>query len=264
MGGQLHCGKLIGLEPSGGSDRVTSDAGWQRTRNRFRADARCTPLELGRDVQRVLVVARQGVSPVGPDDPASVRATVERAEYARQDFWTLNLPSRRSVAQIDGSEPSVTMGGHSVPETGTTDAGPWYIRVYSVLDADGLRATSPGLEPSAATILPGPNPEVTVSYVLKRPWLPGLAWSVTFRTEPPGSDVPCMVLVAHPRAVPLSVDDGQIVAHFPRSRDGARFPIRSPMNLSQHGIRVFPDPNLEPDSLKPIRLRHPESAATRV
>ena len=53
-----------------------------------------------------------------------------------------------------------------------------------MINGDGVRSISPGLEPTAATILPGPNPEVTVSYVLKRPWFPGLPWWVTFRTEP--------------------------------------------------------------------------------
>ena len=62
----------------------------------------------------------------------------------------------------------------------------------------------------------------------------------------------------------MSVDDGQIVAHFPAGRDGAQFRIRTPLNLSQYGIRVFPDPNVEPDALIPIRLRHPESGTTRV
>ena len=123
--------------------------------------------------------------------------------------------------------------------------------------ARSRRASSRRPRPSC----PGRIPEVTVSYVLKRPWLPGLPWSVVFRTEPPGSVVPPMVLVAHHRAVPLSVDDGQIVAHFPAGRDGAQFRIRTPLNLSQHGIRVFPDPNVEPDALIPIRLRHPESGS---
>ncbi len=141
---------------------------------------------------------------------------------------------------------------------------PWNLRVYSVIDLDGVRSFSPGLEPTAAMVLPGPNPEVTVSYGFKRPWLPGLPWSVAFRTEPPGAAVPPMVLVAHPRAVPLSVDDGQIVARFPRARDGAHFPIHTRIKLSQHGTRVFPDPNMEPDALIPIRLRHPESGTTRV
>ena len=73
-----------------------------------------------------------------------------------------------------------------------------------------------------------------------------------------------MVLVAHPRAVPLSVDDGQILAHFPGGRDGAQFPVRATVNLSLHGARMFIDPNMQPDALTPIRLRHPETGTTRV
>ena len=111
------------------------------------------------------------------------------------------------------------------------------------------RSISPGLEPTAATILPGPNPEVTVSYVLKRPWFPGLPWSVTFQTDPPGSPVPAMVLVAHPRAVPLSVDDGQIVARFPAGPAAIRYPVRTPVNLAKYGVRAFPDPQVEPAQL---------------
>jgi len=184
-----------------------------------------------------LVLAHQGSPPQGPNDPSAIAETVTRADYDSHDCWTLNLPY---------------------------DAGPWHIRVYSVIDLDGVRSISPGLESTAATLLASPHPEVTVSYALKRPWLPGFPWSVGFRTEPPGAAVPPMVLVAHPRAVPLSVDDGQIVAHFPSGRDGAYFPIRTPFKLSQYGTRVFPDPNVEPDSLVPIRLRHPETGATRI
>ena len=73
-----------------------------------------------------------------------------------------------------------------------------------------------------------------------------------------------MVLVAHPRAVPLSVDDGQIVAHFPAARDGAQFPVRATVNLSLYGARIFVDPNMQLDALTPIRLRHPETGTTRV
>jgi hypothetical protein len=73
-----------------------------------------------------------------------------------------------------------------------------------------------------------------------------------------------MVLVAHDRVVPLSVDDGEIVAHFPSGSDGSRFPVRIPPELSRHNARVFPDPIVEPDALVPIRLRHPETGATRV
>jgi hypothetical protein len=191
-----------------------------------------------------LVVARRGKEPQAADDPEAISTTVTRADYDAHDCWTLHLPS--------------SMGAES------SDAGRWHIRVYSIIDLDGVRSMSPGLEPSAATVLPGSHPEVTVSYVLKRPWLPIFPWSVSFRTEPPGAAVPAMVLVAHPRVVPLSVDDGQIVAHFPASRDGAQFPIQTSLKLSQHGTRVFPDPNVEPDNLVPIRLRHPEGGSTRV
>ncbi len=158
--------------------------------------------------------------------------------------------------------------GRLGPATGTDrpppETGPWHIRVFSLIDLEGVRSISPGLEPTAATVLPGPNPEVTVSYVLKRPWIPGRPWSVAFRTEPPGAAVPPMVLIAHPRAVPLSVHDGQVVARFASGRDGDQIPIRTPMNLARHNARVFPDPSVELDAQIPVRLRHPETGATRV
>jgi hypothetical protein len=105
---------------------------------------------------------------------------------------------------------------------------------------------------------------VTVSYALKRPWLPGAPWSLTFRTEPADATTPPLVVVAHPRAVPLSVDDGQIIARLPAARDGTRVPITGRFRLNGHGVRVFPDPNVPPDSLRPIRFRHPETGPTRV
>ena len=208
-----------------------------------------------------LVVARQGMAPQGPDDPSAITATVLRVDYDRQECWSLTLPlACRPGESVESPLPSAPLGsGSSQPEN-----GPWHIRAYSMVDLDGERSISPGLESTAATVLPGPHPEVTVSYVLKRPWIPGLPWSVSFRTEPPGTAVPPMVLVAHQRVVPLSVDDGQIVARFPSGSDGTHFPVRIPANLPRHNARVFPDPNVEPDALIPIRLRHPETGATRV
>jgi hypothetical protein len=73
-----------------------------------------------------------------------------------------------------------------------------------------------------------------------------------------------MVMVAHDRVVPLSVEDGEIVARFPLGSDGSRFPVRLPAQFSWRNARVFPDPNMEPDALVPIRVRHPESGTTRV
>ena len=89
---------------------------------------------------------------------------------------------------------------------------------------------------------------MTVSYVLSGPGYRVLPWSVTFRTDPPGTVVPPMVLVAHPRTVPLSVDDGQIVARFPAGRDGTLFPIRTSVSFALR-LACFPDPNVEPDSV---------------
>jgi hypothetical protein len=184
-----------------------------------------------------LLAARAGTPPLGPDDPEALRATVHESEYSRQGHFALSLPS--------------------------TDGKHWHIAVYASAAVDGERVVSPGLDPSARTVVPGPHPEVTVSYALRRSRIPGRPWSLTFRTEPAGSPIPPTALVAHPRTVPLSVDDGEIVANFPSSHDGATFPIMSRLDLSQHRARVFADPRAEPDSLPPIRLQHPESDAAR-
>jgi hypothetical protein len=46
--------------------------------------------------------------------------------------------------------------------------------------------------------------------------------------------------------------------------DGTRVPIAAPFRLNGHGVRVFLDPSIPPDSLVPIRFRHPETSSTRV
>jgi hypothetical protein len=184
-----------------------------------------------------LIVARSGSPPRGPDDPEAVRTVVHEGEYSRRGYTTLVLPT----------------GG----------PGPWHIRVYSVATADGAEVVSPGLEPSAETAVPGPNPEVTVSYAFRRPGFAGRSWSLIFRTDPPGSEIPPTALVAHPRTVPLSADDGEIVGRFPAALDGATFPVPPGLDLSRTRARVFADPHAEPDSLPPIRLRHPETDAAR-
>jgi tetratricopeptide (TPR) repeat protein len=214
------------------------------------------------DVNSMLVVARQGTPPHGPDDADTLKTSVARADYDRLESWTLTLPVTRSAVS-SGIAPAAN-GSAAAVNCPAPDAGPWHIRVYGAIEADGRVAFSPGLEPTASTVLPGPNPEVTVSYVLKRPWLPGRAWSVTFHTEPSGTAIPPMVLVAHHRAVPLSATDGQIVARFPAARDGARFPINRAVSLAQHSARVFLDPNTAPDDLFPVRLRHPEAGVARL
>ncbi|HEX8201559.1 MAG TPA: hypothetical protein VF590_13825, partial [Isosphaeraceae bacterium] len=187
---------------------------------------------------QALVVCKAGAFASGPDDPEARLQEVTEAEYSRQGVASLTLP----------------------PDP----RGAWHVRVYSLATLAGARVVSPGLEPSARTVVPGPQPEVAVAYRLRRARFLGRPWSVTFRTEPPGSEIPPMVLVAHPRTVPLSVYDGEVVDRFPAARDGATFPVRAGLNLREHRVRVFPDPGAEPDGRPPIRLRHPEAEGTRV
>jgi hypothetical protein len=186
---------------------------------------------------QALVAVRPGAAPTGPRDPQARVFAVHEGQYGPLGRFTLTLP--------DGAE------------------GPWHVRVYSVASVDGEEVVSPGLEASAAVVVPGPNPEVTVSYTLRRASFPGRGWSLTFQTEPPGAAVPPTALVAHPRTVPLSIDDGAIVAEFPATRDGAAFPISPDIDLAKQRARVFTDPRAGAASLPPIRLRHPEGG-TRV
>jgi hypothetical protein len=184
------------------------------------------------------IVARAGSPPDGADDPEGIGASVSDEEYSRLGYFAMTLPS-------------------GVP-------GPWHLAVFSEATVQGERVVSPGLDSSARTVVPGPNPEVTVSYTLRRPGFPGRTWSLTFRTDPAGSPIPPTALVTHPRTVPLSPDDGEIAARFPAARDGETFAIPPVVDLARHRARIFADPHADPDGLPPIRLRHPEGGATRV
>ncbi|MGC8638264.1 MAG: hypothetical protein ACP5XB_00120 [Isosphaeraceae bacterium] len=207
------------------------------------------------------LAARQGSPPGGPDDPGSSVTVVSREDYDRQGSWTLSLPHSDTYAGND--VPHQPDGALAPVDQASLPRDRWYITAYSEVLVDGVSLFSAGVEPTATTAVPGPHPEVTVSYTLKRRWVPGRPWSLTLRTEPPGSEVPPMVVVANERAIPLSADDGEIVARLPACRDGATHPIRTRLNLSRLGVRAFPDPTLEPGSSPPFRLRHPEAGPTR-
>jgi len=184
-----------------------------------------------------LVVAKSGSPPTGPDDTAALIETVNEADYARQGRHTLTL------------QPG--------------NPGPWHVAVYALATVDGRPVTSPGQEPSARTVVPGPHPEVTVSYTFRRRRLTGRRASISFRTVPGGAEIPPTVLVTHPRTVPLSADDGTIVAEFPAARDGATFPLPAGVDVRRVPARVFADPRVEPENLPPILMRHPEVDAAR-
>jgi hypothetical protein len=187
---------------------------------------------------RSLLLARAGNFATGPDDPEALVFEVLENEYSRLGYFAVTLPAE--------------------------DAGPWHLSVRSVAQVEGEAVVSAGLEPSARTIVATSHPDVTVAYHLRAPRIPGRPWSITFRTEPEGAVIPPMAMVVHPRTVPLTVDDGEIIDQFPASRDGATFRIRPRLNRSPRRARVFLDPSAAPDGLSPVRLKHPETDETRV
>ncbi len=180
-----------------------------------------------------LVVAKAVTPPIGPDDPDALVETVHESDYAHHGRYTLSLP--------------------------TDVAGPWHVAVYASMTIDGRPVASPGRESSARTVVLGAGAEVTVSYTFRRGRLTGRKPAIVFQTEPPGASIPATVLVAHPRTVPLAIEDGETVASFPSTRDGAIFPLPADVDLKRCRVRLFAGEN---SSL--LRLRHPEADASRV
>ncbi len=207
------------------------------------------------------LVARQGSPPRGASDPDAIVTTVARADYERLGSWTLDLPRTSLIEQSDFEAEAIAEPASPTP---VARSDHWYISAFSLAEIDQATLVSPGLEPSATTTVPGPHPQITVSYSLKRLWLPPRPWMLTWQTGPAGAAVPPMVVVANPRAVPLSADDGDIIARLPVSQDGATHAIRTALNLSRLNVRAFPDPASDPASIPPIRLRHPEIGLARV
>ncbi|QDV36820.1 fibronectin type III domain-containing protein [Tautonia plasticadhaerens] len=185
-----------------------------------------------------LVLLKAGAPADGPDDPAADRLVVSELEYGRQGFAPLDLPPG--------------------------EVAPYHITVLGLAEVDGRILHSPGVEPTARTVVPGPSPEVSVSYSIRRPRLPGRPWALAVQTDPPGSPVPPMVLVGHPRTVPLTADDGELIAAIPSGRGGDSFRIPPVHRISDFRLRLFVDPTLPIDQIPPIRLRHPEAERTRV
>lgn len=184
-----------------------------------------------------MVLYRVNAPPTGPDDPEAHSIVVSEGDYSRQGYLALTLPPG--------------------------ERGTWHLAVLAMATIEGQSLISPGLDPAARTIVPGPNPEVVVHYQVRRSGFVGRGWSLSFQTEPPGSPIPPTVLVVHPRTVPLSVDDGEVIGRFPAAQDGVSFPVRSAADLGRSPYRIFTDPQADPDGLPPIRLRHPEVGKVR-
>ncbi|WP_169979691.1 hypothetical protein [Tautonia rosea] len=187
---------------------------------------------------QTLIACKSGSPPLGPDDPETLRVFVTELEYSRSGYASIDLPP----GEID----------------------PYHITLYSVSEIDGQQLVSPGLEPTARTIVPGPVPEISLSYTIRRPRLASRSWTLTLKTEPPGAPIPPLVLVGHPRTVPLSADDGEILSEFPSSRGGDSFRFIPDGQVQSCRLRLFVHPTAPADEISPIRLRHPEAERTRV
>lgn len=186
-----------------------------------------------------VIAVRRNTDPIGPSDPAAATVRITREEYEALDSSMLTLPAGQPM-------------------------GPWHIAVYALYKQDDEELAAPGLEQSGRTVVGGRASQTEVSYILIPPRLMGRDWTLAFTSDPPGASIPPTVLVAHPRTVPFAADDGEILARFPATTDGARFPFRIERKSRKSRLRIFPDPASNPDSLAPIRLRHPEAEATRV
>ncbi len=185
--------------------------------------------------------------------PGRSWSTVAREDYDRQGSWTLILP--RTTAAMSQSD--LELQPPSVPPNGpfSLRRDRWYITAYSQSCRDG-RASSflPALSrrhDHRARPAPGSH---RVLY-LKRPWLPGAALERDLAHRAPGAAVPPMVLVANERAIPLSADDGEIIARASGRPRRCTHPIRTPLEPLASGSARFLDPTIDPGSLAP----HPAS-----
>lgn len=185
-----------------------------------------------------VVVVKAGEGPISPEDPSALVEVVSEDEYSRSGYHAITLP--QGVA------------------------GPWRVRVFSVIAIDGSRFYSPGIDPTAETVVPGPTPEIELAYSILHPVFPGKGRRIAYQTRPAGASIPPTILVAHPRAVPLSCDDGEIVERFPATRDGAELPIHAKVKLKRDRVRVFVDPTASVNGSPPIRVRHPDADGVRV
>jgi hypothetical protein len=180
---------------------------------------------------RCLLVTRTGRQAAGPDDPEARAFEVTRADYERQGGSRLSLPARSDL--------------------------PCFVSVYTRCDLEGRSWTSSGREPSARTPVPGPNSQVLVFYTVT-PGSAGRSWSLSVRTEPPGSVIGPTVLVAQPRILPLTPREGLVVGRFAEARDGERLRFDPGTRLEGRRLRLFADPDARPGNWPVIRLCLPD------
>jgi hypothetical protein len=185
-----------------------------------------------------LVAARMGREPSDPTDPQILRQIVTDRDYAESGGCEMRLPLPGTAA--------------------------WQIRVFTVAKIDGTMFYSPGADPTARAVVEAGSSALVVSYRLRKPRLPWQTWAVEFKTDPPASVIPPTILVGHERTVPLSMDEGKVVASIPRARDGDQVAFRPGYRLNGDRLRLFLDPSIDPEGLAHVRFRHPGYESPRV
>jgi hypothetical protein len=177
-------------------------------------------------VDEVVVAYAHDRFPAGPEEGAA-RATVSRAQYAAARGWELRGAERRRH----------------------------YFSVF---------ARAPGLElhAPAAHALESMGEEVSVRYRVKKQWLRGNAW---LELQGAGTlDLPPLVVVARPGAVPIDPADGETVAEVPALRlEAGRAALPIPPRFCGSGqyVRLF---FRDPADAREIRLLPAEKELLRL
>ena len=191
-----------------------------------------------------VLAMRAGSPPNGPNDPLARVSRVARSDDNAEGSHVFDLPP-------------------GVP-------GPWHLAAFAVHEVDGAEAIAPATHPSARAKFTGYSSEVEFRYDLRAPgWIGRIVplfgwWTVRFRAEPPGAEIPPTVVVAHARSIPWSAEDGEIVARLPATQDGARLHFRPTKRLGSHRLRVFVDPRADLAGGPPVLVRHPDVEPARI
>jgi hypothetical protein len=189
-------------------------------------------------VAACLVLVRAGQPPDGPDDPRAIRSIVRDRRLLTEEGFALDLPSNGSP--------------------------PWHIQILAMEDNGNEPRYSQGKDPTSRAVLATHSGSVLVKYHIKRRRFPKFGWYLEVETEPAGAEIPPLVVVSHPRTVPLSADDGVVIARLPALRGNTSVRLETSHSPRGHRVRVFIDPSLDPESLPLLRFRHPTAESTRV
>ncbi|HET7232065.1 MAG TPA: zinc ribbon domain-containing protein [Longimicrobium sp.] len=180
-------------------------------------------------VDEVVVAYAHDRYPAAPDDRCATRATVSRARYDAVRGWELRGAERRRH----------------------------YFSVFS--RAPGVEQHAP-----AAHALESMGEEVAVRYRVKTRWLRKDAWLELEGAGAATVDLPPLVLVARPGAVPIDPGDGETLATLPGLRlEAGRATIPVPPRFHGTGqyVKLF---FIDPTAAREIRLLPAEKEQLRL